>query len=343
MKLRAEALAAHLKKTLLPIYLIAGDETLLVQEAADAVRAAARADGFTDRDILFAERGFDWGRLAAAGASLSLFASRQLLELRLPSGKPGRDGGEALANYAAAPPPDTLLLVIAPKLDRRGGGAAWLKALDNAGAVLEIWPVGAGELPRWIAQRARGRGLQLDDDAARLLAERVEGNLLAAAQEVDKLVLSVGPGHVGLAAVQAAVSASARYDVFGLVDAALGGNSVRALAMLAGLKAEGVAPTLVLWALTRDIRILADAAFDAGSGKSVAQALGKVWPTKRRALVEGALRRLGRRASGRLLMRAAEADRIIKGPRHAESWSVLTALVAMLAGALPVTNEGAAA
>ncbi|HET6725417.1 MAG TPA: DNA polymerase III subunit delta [Gammaproteobacteria bacterium] len=338
MKLRPEGLAAHLKKTLLPVYLLAGDETLLVQEAADAVRAAARDAGYEDREVLFAERGFDWSRLAEAGASLSLFASRRILELRLPSNSPGRDGGQALADYAAAPAEDTLLLVIAPRLDRRG--AAWAKAMDAAGATVEVWPVKVAALPRWIAGRARSRGLDLTDDAATVLAERVEGNLLAAAQEIDKLALLTGPGRVDLAAVQQAVGASARYDIFGLVDAALSGNSARALAMLAGLKAEGTAPTLVLWALAREIRTLAAAAFEVDQGKSAAQALAKVW-AQRRALVEGALRRLGRRASRHLLMRAAETDRIIKGPRHDESWPALNALVAMLAGAIPATASDA--
>ncbi|HET6655983.1 MAG TPA: DNA polymerase III subunit delta [Gammaproteobacteria bacterium] len=342
MKLRSEALAPHLKKTLLPVYLIAGDETLLVQEAADAVRAAARQDGFDTREILFAERGFNWSRLAEAGASLSLFASRQLLELRLPTGKPGREGGQAFADYAAAPPSDTLLLVIASKLDRGSRNASWVKALDQAGAVVEIWPVGRGELPKWIARRARTRDVQLEADAAELLAERVEGNLLAAAQEIDKLALLTGPGRVDVAAVQNAVAASARYDVFGFVDAALGGDSARALAMLDGLKAEGVEPTLVLWALTREIRTLANAAFEVSRGQSASQALAKVW-AKRRSLVEGALRRLGRRASKGLLLRAAELDRIIKGPRHHEAWPALATLTAMLAGALPVTTEDSAA
>ncbi|HET7588044.1 MAG TPA: DNA polymerase III subunit delta [Gammaproteobacteria bacterium] len=342
MKLRSEALALHLKKTLLPVYLIAGDETLLVQEAADAVRTAARQGGFDSREILFAERGFNWSRLAEAGASLSLFASRQLLELRLPTGKPGREGGQALADYAAAPPADTLLLVIASKLDKGSRNASWVKALEKAGGLVEIWPVGRGELPRWIAQRARTREVQLEADAAELLAERVEGNLLAAAQEIDKLALLTGPGRVDVAAVQNAVAASARYDVFGFVDAALAGNSARALAMLDGLKAEGVEPTLVLWALTREIRTLANAAFEVSRGQSAAQALAKVW-AKRRSVVEGALRRLGRRASKGLLLRAGEVDRIIKGPRHDEAWPALAMLTAMLAGAMPVATEESAA
>lgn len=342
LKLRAEALADHLKAGLSPIYLIAGDEPLLVQEAGDAIRAAARDAGFADREILFAERGFDWSRLAQAGANLSLFASRQIIELRLPSGRPGRDGAKAIADYAAAPPADTLLLIVAPKLERSSREAAWVKVLAQAGAMVEIWPVERGKLPGWIARRARTHGLELTRDAAMLLAERVEGNLLAAAQEIDKLALLASGGPVDVEAVKAAVAASARYDVFGCVDAALAGDGARALAMLGGLKAEGTEPTLVLWALVRDIRTLAGAGFDAARGRSASRALAGTW-ARRRQLLEQALRRLGPAACARLLLSAAGTDRVIKGPRHKESWEALAALVAMLAGILPVSEEVMAA
>lgn len=339
MKLKAEALHAHLKKTQLPVYFITGDETLLVDETADALRKAARDAGFDNREVLFAERGFDWGHLARAGASLSLFSSRQLLELRLPTGKPGREGGRALVDYMASAPDDTLLIIIAPKLDRRSRDAAWVKAIDKVGAVITIWSIDYDRLPQWIAERARNVGLELSIDAANVLAERVEGNLLAAAQEIDKLTLLVDPGPVGVSQVQEAVAASARYDVFGLADAALGGDGARALTMLAGLKAEGVAPALVLWALTRDIRIMAHVSFDVAGGRPARKALAdkRLWK-KKHSLVESALRRLGRRSSERLLLHAGATDRIIKGPRHGEAWLMLRHLTAMLAGVEPVVS-----
>jgi DNA polymerase-3 subunit delta len=334
LKLRSEALSNHLAKQLLPVYLLAGDETLLVQEAADAIRAAARKAGFADRELLFAERGFDWAELTTAGASLSLFASKRLIELRLKSSRPGADGAAALAAYAAAPSPDNLLLIVAPKFERGVREAAWVKAVADAGAVIEIWPVERTRLPEWLTARARARGLVLDPDAAALISDRVEGNLLAAAQEIDKLAL-IASGPVDAEAAQAAVGASARYDVFGCVDTALEGDAPRALAMLAGLRAEGTEPTLIAWALARDIRLLAHAALEAAQRRP-ATAFPGTWP-KRRPLLQAALKRLGIRAAITLLLHAATADRIVKGQPQGKPWETLAQLVAMLAGALPVT------
>ncbi len=329
MKLRLESLRSHLDKTLLPVYLVAGDETLLVEEAADAVRAAAGKAGFADREVLFAERGFDWSRLAEAGASLSLFGDRRVLDLRLPSPRPGHDGGKALKAWAAEPPADTLLLLVTSRLDRRSN-PAWVKALARVGAVVEIQRVRPRALPEWIARRARERGRELSDEAAARLAERVEGNLLAAAQEIEKLALLTEPGRVDWPTVREAAAGGARYDVYALADAALAGEAARALAVLSGLDAEGVASALVLWALVRDIRILAKAAVEVDQGRPAGPALAAaLW---RRPQLERALRRLGRGASRRLLMMAAETDRIIKGPRHDESWPALESLTARLAG-----------
>ncbi|MEE8380042.1 MAG: DNA polymerase III subunit delta, partial [Gammaproteobacteria bacterium] len=208
MKLYPEKLNAHLKGDLLPIYFFSGDEPLQLGEAADAVRRAAREQGYTEREVMHAERGFDWNELLAASNAMSLFAEKRVIDLRLPTGKPGKDGGAALVEYAERPPEDTVLLVSSGKVDKRSQSAKWYKALDKVGATLQVWPVDAKEMPNWLDQRLRSRGLQPERDAARLIAERVEGNLLAAAQEVDKLLLLNGEGPLSTEQVEAAVADS---------------------------------------------------------------------------------------------------------------------------------------
>lgn len=333
MKIYPEKLPAALDKGLAPLYLVAGDEPLLVEEAADAVRAAARAAGFAEREVHFAEPGFDWQQLAAAAASLSLFAARRLIELRLPGGKPGEAGGRVLQSFAENPPEDTLLLVIAPRPD---GRAAWVKALESAGVHVPCWPLDAARLPAWIEARMRRRGLAPEPDAVALLAARVEGNLLAAAQEIDKLALLAGTREPLTAeAVAAAVADSARFDVFGCVDAALAGRGERALRMAAGLRAEGGAAVLLLGMLVRELRAMARIAaeLESGAPEGAVFARHRVWE-KRKPVVRQALRRV--RAAGwrRLLLKAGRVDRIAKGMAPGEAWDELVKLLAETAGTL---------
>jgi len=287
MKIFPDKLEDQLKNGLLPIYFFSGDEPLQLGEAADAVRRAAREQGFTEREVMHAEKGFDWNELLAAGNALSLFAEKRVIDLRLPSGKPGKDGGAALAEYAERPPEDTVLLISSGKVDKRSQSAKWYKALDKVGATLQVWPVDAADMPRWLDQRLRSRGLQPARDAARLIAERVEGNLLAAAQEVDKLVLLNGAGPISAEQVEAAVADSARFDVFGLVDAALLGDASRVTRMLDGLRGEGVEPILVLWALTRELRSLADMAAQIDDGKGIDGVLARVWGKRKEPVKAG--------------------------------------------------------
>ena len=256
MKLRFEQLSEHLQQGLRPIYLLSGDEPLQLGEAADAIRAQARAQGFAEREVMHVEAGFDWNALAAASDTLSLFAEQRLIDLRLPSGKPGKEGGAALAEYAANPPQDTVLLITSGKLDKNAAKAKWYKALDSAGVTLQVWPVEANQLPRWVGQRMRARGLSASPEAAQLLAERVEGNLLAAAQEIEKLLLLYGESSVDAEMVEQGVADSARYDIFELVDTALLGDAPRVARIMEGLHGEGVEPILILWALVREIRAL---------------------------------------------------------------------------------------
>ena len=319
MKLAPERLAAHLKGTLAPVYLVAGDEPLQREEAADALRAAARAQDYTDREVFTAERGFDWNALLSAGASLSLFATRRLLEINLP-GKPGVEGAKALTAFASDPPPDTLLLVVSQEKPERN--AAWVDALERAGAYVQVWPLEPRQVPAWVAQRLRSRGLDPAPDAVALIAERVEGNLLAAAQEVDKLVLLHPAGPLDAEAVAQAVADSARYDAFKLVDAALAGDLPRTVRVLEGLKAEGEEPVMILGALVRQIKELASLAAAIEAGQVPQRVLAGIWE-RRRPLVQGALRRRKSRGWQRLLKRALRADFVLKGQAPGRAWDEL--------------------
>ncbi|MBI5041957.1 MAG: DNA polymerase III subunit delta, partial [Gammaproteobacteria bacterium] len=282
MQLKAEQLAAHLKKGLAPIYFIYGDELLLVQEAADAIRAAARAQDYSEREVFNVDKDFDWYKLTESSNNLSLFAERRILEVRMPTGKPGDAGGRALREYAERPVEDTLLLIVSGKLDAQQRKSKWVTDLEAAGVGIQIWPVDAQHLPQWIRGRMQSRGLQPTPEAVQLLAERVEGNLLACAQEIDKLKLLVGDGAVDVAAVTAAVADSARFDVFGLVDSALAGEPERSVRMLSGLRGEGVEPALVVAMLARELRSLAAMAWEIGRGATAGAVMARhrVWPKR---------------------------------------------------------------
>ena len=330
MKLTPDRLAGQLKSALAPVYLVAGDEPLQREEGADRIRAAARAQGYTDREVFVAERGFDWQSLLLAGASLSLFASKRILEVRLPTGKPGTKGAEALIAYAVDPAADTLLLVICD--ERPEGNASWVSALDKAGVYLQVWPVEPREIPAWVTQRLKSRGLQPTPDAVALIAGRVEGNLLAAAQEVDKLALLHSAGPLDAEAVAEAVSDSARFDAFKLVDAALAGDVPRTVRVLEGLQAEGEEPVMVLGALLRQLKELTSLAIEIESGQPPQRVLAGIWE-RRRPLVQTALKR--RKAQGwqRLLRRAQTADLVMKGRAPGRAWDELLQLTTALAGA----------
>ncbi|QKT03100.1 DNA polymerase III subunit delta [Ectothiorhodospiraceae bacterium 2226] len=333
MRLRPEQLDAALRKPLAPVYVVTGDEPLQHGEACDALRRAARAQGYTEREVLTVETGFDWSRLGAAAGNLSLFGEQRLIELRVPTGKPGDAGGKALSAYAADPPADALLMVQLPKLDKRAQSTAWFRALEGAGVVVAVWPVEASRLPAWLTQRLRARGLQPTPEAAALIAERVEGNLLAAAQEVEKLALLLGEGPVDLEAVTGAVADSARYDVFGLVDAALAGDAAQVARSLGGLRGEGVEPPVVVWALARELRALHALARRVAAGEAAGQAMAqaRVWD-KRKAPTGAALRRLSVGRIENLLRLAARCDRVAKGAESGAPWDELLELSLGMAG-----------
>lgn len=333
MQIPPEKLASHLRQGLAPLYFIHGDEPLLVTEAADAVRAAARAEGFSEREVFAVEPGFDWNQLSAASDSLSLFAERRILELRLPTGKPGEVGARTLRAYAERPPQDTLLIITAGKLEPAARKSKWVTALAEAGVSVTVWPVDLSRLPAWIRQRMRARGLEPTPEAVSLLAERVEGNLLACAQEIDKLHLLRGPGPVDADQVQAAVADSARFDVFTLVDAALQGEAGRCRRILQGLRGEGVEPVLVLWALAREVRSLAAMARLAAQGEPVPRLLARfrVWESRKR-MVGGALQRLPWPVWRALMRDAARIDRVVKGQAAGNPWDELVQFAFRMAG-----------
>jgi len=323
LKLTADSLAPHLAQRLLPVYLISGDEPLLAGEAADAVRTRARAAGFSERAVHFIERAGDWDDVRAAGANLSLFAARRLTEIRLASARPGAAGNAALVALIEARDPDTLYLILAPRLDREAQSADWLRAVEAHGAWVPVWPIDGDKLVPWLRARARRLGLTLPDEALEVLAARVEGNLLAAHQELEKLALLEGGAAVGSATVLASVADSARFDVFALSEAVLEGDAARALRILAVLRAEGTEPTLALWALAKAVRDVWSARAAGGRPQG--------WQRQAAAL-ERALRRAPRLSFRRLLWRAARTDRIIKGRIAGSAWDELALLAAEICG-----------
>ena len=335
MRIKPEELSRHLQRGLAAVYVLTGDEPLQMGEAADAIRGCAREQGFGGREVLEAEAGFDWGRLAAEAQTLSLFAEKRLIDLRIHSGKPGTEGGKVLDDYASALPPDTLLLVTLPRLERAQLSSKWFKALERVGVTVQVWPLEGARLGQWIDQRMRSRGLAPAGDAVAVLQDRIEGNLLAAAQEIDKLLLVLGPGRVTADRVAASVADSARFDVFKLVDAALDGATGRCVRILDGLRGEGTAPAVVLWALSREIRLLASLAREVKGGRSprqVVQGRREVWE-RRKPLVAKGLGRHDPAAWQALLLLCAQTDRAIKGRERRDPWRLLMDIATRVAGA----------
>lgn len=339
MQLKPPQLQAHLATQLAPVYVVAGDEPLLVQEALDAIRAKARGDGYSEREILDVERGFDWQRLAERCASLSLFASRRIVEVRLAAG-PDESGRRMLQQLAQSPPPDVLLLVACGALDARAREAAWFKALDRAGVSVYAWAVKGRDFGTWLDARLRDAGVRVDAEAVRLLAERTEGNLLAAAQDVAKLALLYPNRHVGIDELAQAVADSSRFEAFDLNDRVLDGDATGAVRSLARLREEGAAPLEILGALMWSLRQLikatlvyartrnASAACDSAGIRRFQQArYARALPRTRPAEAMGWLRR------------AARVDRLVKTGQESAAWEELLTLILAASGAAPQTTR----
>ena len=331
MRFVPESLARELAgRDLRPAWLVAGDEPLLVGETADQIRARARALGYGQRDVLFAERGFDWGVVLAETRAMSLFAERRILEIRLPTPKPGVDGSKVLAEVVRAPAADVLLLVITDKVEWADRSSAWVKAFEEHGGFVEIEQLTPERLPAWLVERLARVGLTAEPDALQLLAERCEGNLVAAHQEIERLALLSGPGRLDFDTVESAVANSARFTLYQLGEAALSGDAARTTRVLDGLAAEGEEPTLVLWSLAEELRALLQWQPNPARGAPARLFRGG---RRRQSLLGEAARRLPRPRVRELLLDAAHADAVIKGGRRGEPWSELLRVAVGIAGA----------
>lgn len=329
MRLYPEKLSGQLKKQLLPVYLISSDDPLLQQEASDAVRQACRAQGYTERQVFSVERSFNWNQLREANATLSLFAEKRILEVRIPSGKPGDQGALVLQEYLARPAEDTVLLISLPRLDGSTLRTKWVKALQDSPicGFVQIPVITPEQLPQWLNQRLQQKGLSADTEVLELISDRVEGNLLAAAQEIEKLTLLTDAKHLDSATVQNAIADSARYDIFTLVDAALASDTARSLRILSGLRAEGNEVPVILWALARDIRQLSLFAAQIEQGQTMQQVTNRVWPASRKPIIQKALQHHPAQHWQKLLQDAQLIDEQAKGQAPGSAWLSLEQLL----------------
>lgn len=341
-RLRPEQLTTELKKSLAPVYLVTGDEPLIVQEACDSIRSAARAQGFSERELHHTDAGFSWDELYNSASALSLFADRKIIEIRIHNGKPGDAGGKAITDYCANTSEDILLLLVSPKIDSRSQSSKWFKAIESTGVTVQVWPIGPQQMPRWVDQRLKSRGMNADSEAIDILCAKTEGNLLAAVQEIEKLKLMTDSNFVDAQLMTSAVMDSARYDIFGLVDKAIYGDSRAAAESLQGLRGEGTEPLSVLWALTREIRALCSIkeGMEAGESFEAAARRNGVWE-KRKPLFKAALHRLKVRQLQDLLRKAALADRATKGAAAGDPWNILLDMTLGLAGVQVLSSRAA--
>ena len=334
MRLKAEQLPTHLTKPeLLPVYYISGDEPLQLQEAGNRIRTRARALGYEERIVLEVDALFDWSRLYEAGANLSLFSSKRIIELRLGGQKPGKEGGTALTDYAAGYSQDNLLLLTSDRIDRKNQQTKWFKALDQCGCCIQVWSVSPAELPGWIMSRCRQQNKQISREAAALIAQRVEGNLLAAGQEIDKLALFVEQPYIGMGDVLNMVVDSARYEVFDLIENVFLGNPEHISRMLRGLKNEGVEPINIYGALMWGVRRASSISHEVARGNAKEQVFAayRILNRQRKGL-DMLLRRFIPGQLSALLAEALEIDKALKGAVATDSWQLLERFMFTLAG-----------
>ncbi|MXS81505.1 DNA polymerase III subunit delta [Nitrosomonas oligotropha] len=327
MRIKLEQIQQQLQKQTVPLYTLFGSEPLLILEAADQIRTHARQQGYTERELFTADQHFDWAELLNAGNNLSLFGDRKIMDLRIPSGKPGREGGKALETYCAALPPDTVTLIILPRIDKQGQASKWFKALETAGTLIAVYPVERDQLPGWIGQRLAKQQQKADAATLQFLASQVEGNLLAAHQEIQKLALLYPAGNLTFEQVKDVVLNVARYDVFQLSDAMITGDIARFMRVLTGLQGEGAAPLLILATLTEQIRQLVAIRKGLDNGQPPAQLLqtARIWGDRQKPVMTAA-QRISIQALLQALTAAAEIDRMIKGVAQGDVWEGLLQL-----------------
>ena len=337
MQIKAQQLEDALKKGLAPVYLISGDEPQQLGELTDTIRQTARDLEYTVREIFFADKNFDWQQFNASAENLSIFSDKKIIDLRLNSTSPGTEGSKAIASFCQKLPEDTLLLITTGKLSKEVK-SAWFQTIDKIGLIVQVWPLTGREFLQWLETKMRQRQLVIEPDIVRILANRLEGNLLAANQEIEKLYGLYGPGKLNKQQIHDAVVDSSRYDVFKLVETALAAQIDKTVKILSSLKAEGIACSLVLWALTREARILI--AYKAAQGQNAKEVIMKsnaVWG-EHKQLLERSAKRLTHNELNRILVLGAKADRQIKGQQQGAAWETLLEAALVLAS-MPMMVE----
>ncbi len=334
MRLRSDQLNNHLQKSsLAPIYFVSGDEPLQKLECVDQLRMSARAQGYDERLVFNVDKSFDWNSINDASANLSLFASRRIIELRMNSPKPGKEGGKVLLEYTQQLNEDNLLIISSDKLDKSAQNNKWVKAIEKVGVLIQVWPVSPAQLPGWIQNRLQSKQKRITLDAARLVALRVEGNLLAAQQEIDKLILLIEKDDIDTEDVIAAVADSSRYDVFDLIDSAFLGNTNRTLHMLQGLRNEGTEPMALFGAWMWEFRRLCSIAHQYESGANLESLFKsyRIWDQKKRSM-NAVLQRHSGQSFDKLLRFCATIDRTLKSSRREQAWDQFNTLLLAIAG-----------
>jgi DNA polymerase-3 subunit delta len=327
MRIKLEQLPQQLQKQTVPLYTLSGNEPLLILEAADSIRTHARQQGYTERELFTVDQHFDWTELLNASNNLSLFGERKILDIRIPSGKPGREGGKALEAYCAALPPDTVTLITLPRIDKQGQASKWFKALETAGTLIPVYPVEREQLSGWIGQRFVRQQQKADTTTLQFLANQVEGNLLAAHQEIQKLALLYPAGNLTFDQVKDVVLNVARYDVYQLSDAMIAGDTARFQRILTGLQGEGTAPLLILATLAEQIRqlIIIRKGLDNNQPSTQLLQTARVWGERQKSVIAAA-KRINLQALMQGLVNAAEIDRMIKGVAQGNVWEGLLQL-----------------
>lgn len=339
MKLKREQLDDHLKKALAQAYLVNGDEPLLLIEACDAIREAARQKGFTERELMVVETGFDWSQFQNATESMSLFGDRKIVELKMPTGKPGEEGTRLITQFISRPADDIVLLIVCERLDKSAKASKWTKAMEDKGIVIDIWPLDNSRLPAWIADRARKKGLQLSQDGAVALADHIEGNLLAASQEIEKLALVAGDQRINAEVVNQLVADHARFDAFGMLDAAFQGNLKRSLRILSQIQLAGDEPIAVLGAITRELRLLLACLNSVQNGISLDKVFQerRIFDRNKMQALKNCCQRLNLKSVQQLIMHAATVDRAIKGGAG-NPWDGIRTIMLQLSGQTIITQ-----
>ncbi len=327
MRIKLEQLSQSLQKQTASLYTLLGNEPLLILETADLIRMHAHQRGYTERQVFTVDQHFDWSDLLHVGNNLSLFGDHKIVDIRIPSGKPGKEGGKAIEAYCSAPPPDTLTLLTLPRVDKQGQATRWFKALETSGVLIQVYPIERNHLPLWIRQRLDKQQQKTDSATLQFLADQVEGNLLAAHQEIQKLALLYPSGNLTFEQIKDAVLNVARYDAFQLSDAMINVDSARFIRILTGLQAEGIAPLLILATLTEQIRQLIIIRKGLDTGQSPAQLLqtARIWGDRQKS-IQAAAKRISLQVLLQSLSDAAIIDRMIKGVTQGDAWDGLAQL-----------------